>query len=223
MNNTLIVEKSRKYSMLIKIALLLSLITIIYNIAEGLVSIFFGLKDETLALFGFGADSFVEVISGLGIFHMIIRMKNGSVEQRDEFERTALRITGFSFYLLTAGLVLGAVINLISGNKPNTTFVGIIISTISILTMYFLMRYKLNVGKKLNSDAIVADANCTKTCFYLSFILLISSLSYEILKISYLDIAGSIGIALFAYKEGKESFEKSKSEKLSCSCEDESH
>lgn len=223
MNNNLAVEKADGNFNLIKIALLLSLITIIYNIAEGLVSIFFGLKDETLALFGFGADSFVEVISGLGIFHMIIRMKNGTVEQRDGFERTALRITGFSFYILTAGLVLGAAMNLVLGNKPETTFAGIIISAVSILTMYFLMRSKLNVGKKLNSDAIVADANCTKTCFYLSFILLVSSLSYEILKISYLDIAGSIGIAVFAFREGEESFEKSRSEKLSCSCDDESH
>lgn len=223
MNNNLAEEKADGYFNLIKIALLLSLITIIYNIGEGLVSIFFGLKDETLALFGFGADSFVEVISGLGIFHMIIRMKNGTVEQRDGFERTALRITGFSFYILTAGLVLGAAMNLVLGNKPETTFAGIIISAVSILTMYFLMRSKLNVGKKLNSDAIVADANCTKTCFYLSFILLVSSLSYEILKISYLDIAGSIGIAMFAFREGKESFEKSRSEKLSCSCDDESH
>lgn len=223
MNNNLAEEKADGYFNLIKIALLLSLITIIYNIGEGLVSIFFGLKDETLALFGFGADSFVEVISGLGIFHMIIRMKNGTVEQRDGFERTALRITGFSFYILTAGLVLGAAMNLVLGNKPETTFAGIIISAVSILTMYFLMRSKLNVGKKLNSDAIVADANCTKTCFYLSFILLVSSLSYEILKISYLDIAGSIGIAVIAFREGKESFEKSRSEKLSCSCDDESH
>lgn len=223
MNNNLAVEKADGNFNLIKIALLLSLITIIYNIGEGLVSIFFGLKDETLALFGFGADSFVEVISGLGIFHMIIRMKNGTVEQRDGFERTALQITGFSFYILTAGLVLGAAMNLVLGNKPETTFAGIIISAVSILTMYFLMRSKLNVGKKLNSDAIVADANCTKTCFYLSFILLVSSLSYEILKISYLDIAGSIGIAMFAFREGKESFEKSRSEKLSCSCDDESH
>ncbi len=223
MNNNLAEEKADGYFNLIKIALLLSLITIIYNIGEGLVSIFFGLKDETLALFGFGADSFVEVISGLGIFHMIIRMKNGTVEQRDGFERTALRITGFSFYILTAGLVLGAAMNLVLGNKPETTFAGIIISAVSILTMYFLMRSKLKVGKKLNSEAIVADANCTKTCFYLSFILLVSSLSYEILKISYLDIAGSIGIAVFAFREGKESFEKSRSEKLSCSCDDESH
>ena len=89
--------------------------------------------------------------------------------------------------------------------------------------MYTLVHYKLKVGKKLNSDAIIADANCTKTCFYLSFILLASSLSYEIFKIGYLDIAGSLGVAYFAFKEGKEALEKSKSDKLSCSCEDDCH
>jgi divalent metal cation (Fe/Co/Zn/Cd) transporter len=107
--------------------------------------------------------------------------------------------------------------------KPETTMVGIIISIISIVTMYALLHYKLKVGRALNSDAIIADANCTKTCFYLSFILLASSLSYEVFKIGYLDIAGSLGIAYFAYKEGKESIVKSKSEKLSCSCEDNCH
>ena len=56
-------------------SLALSMITIFYNIAEGLVSIGFGLEDETLALFGFGLDSFVELISGIGILHLIIRMK----------------------------------------------------------------------------------------------------------------------------------------------------
>ena len=86
--------------------------------------------------------------------------------------------------------------------------------------MYLLVQYKLKAGKALNSDAIIADANCTKTCFYLSFILLASSLSYEIFKIGYLDIAGSIGIAYFAFKEGREAFEKAKSGNLMCNCED---
>lgn len=45
----------------------LALITIFYNIVEGIISIYFGLDDETVALFGFGMDSFVEVISGIGI------------------------------------------------------------------------------------------------------------------------------------------------------------
>ena len=214
---------SKSFKGLVSFALLLSVITILYNIAEGLISIFFGLNDETLALFGFGLDSFVEVISGIGILHMIIRMKRNPISERDRFERTALKITGFSFYLLCAGLILASVLLIINDVKPDTTIVGIVISLISILTMYALLHYKLKVGRALNSDAIIADANCTKTCFYLSFILLASSLSYELFKIGYLDIAGSLGIAYFAFKEGKESIEKSNSAKLSCSCEDDCH
>ena len=211
------------FNRLVSFALILSIITIFYNIAEGLISIFFGMNDETLALFGFGLDSFVEVISCIGILHMIIRMKENPISERDEFERTALKITGFSFYLLCAGLIIASILLLVNNVKPETTIVGIIVSSISILTMYALLHYKLKVGRALNSDAIIADANCTKTCFYLSFILLASSLSYEVFKIGYLDIAGSLGIAFFAFREGKESIEKSKSEKLSCSCEDDCH
>ena len=205
---------------LINTAILLSIITIVYNIIEGLVSVYFGMEDETLALLGFGIDSFVEVISGIGILHMVLRMKRSAIEKRDQFERQALKITGFAFYLLVAGLIFGSILTIMEGTKPETTIVGIIISTISILTMYFLMRAKLNVGKALNSDAIIADANCTKTCFYLSIILLASSLLYELTGIGYIDVAGSLGIAWFAFKEGKEAFEKAKSNSLSCCCDD---
>lgn len=204
---------------LIKKAFTLSLITIFYNIVEGLVSISFGAGDKTLALLGFGIDSFVEVISGIGIAHMIFRMKYSEVQARDTFEKTALRITGISFYLLTVGLVTGSVINIINGLKPTTTIPGIIIAAISILTMYWLMTSKLNVGRKLKSDAIIADANCTKTCFYLSFILLAASGMYELFNIAYFDILGSVGIAYFAFREGHEAFEKAKSGNLSC-CDD---
>ena len=203
-------------------ALILSIVTIVYNLAEGLVSVYYGLGDETLALLGFGIDSFVEVISGIGILHMVIRMKKFGTDpaSRDKFERTALRITGFSFFLLTAGLVLGSVVNLIQGSTPNSTLAGIIISSISIATMWFLMTYKKEVGKKLNSDAIIADANCTKTCFYLSIILLAASGLYEVFRISYVDVAGSLAIAWFAYREGREALEKASRKTLACGCGD---
>jgi len=217
-NRTISNTNNYDYRKLIKIAFILSLITIFYNLVEGLVSVYFGFTDETLALAGFGTDSFVEVLSGLGIMHLVIRMKNGTVEQRDGFERTALKITGFSFYLLTAGLAAGSILNIYYGSKPETTLTGIIIAGISLLTMYLLIIFKIDVGKKLKSDAIIADANCTKTCFILSIILLISSLGFELFKIGFLDIAGSLGIAYYAFREGRESFEKARSNKLSCSC-----
>lgn len=134
----------------LKVALWLAAATIGYNIAEGMVSVFFGMEDNTLALLGFGVDSFVEVVSALGILHLIVRMrKHGFVEQRDKFEMNALRITGFAFYLLTAGLLAGSTLKLVQDYKPDTTVAGIIIFSLSILTMYFLMHYKLKTGKNL--------------------------------------------------------------------------
>ncbi len=204
---------------LLKTALILSFITIGYNFIEGGVSIFFGLTDNTLALLGFGIDSFVEVVSGLGIAHMVLRMKYSSVESRDEFEKFALKITGICFYILTFGLVTGSILNLIQNVKPDTTFPGFVIAIISISSMYILMKYKLRVGKALNSDAIIADANCTRTCFNLSIILLASSLIYMFAKIVYIDLIGSLGIAFLSFREGQEAFEKAKNESVSCGCE----
>jgi divalent metal cation (Fe/Co/Zn/Cd) transporter len=194
------------------IVLLLAGITVFYNVIEGIVSVFFGVTDETLALFGFGIDSVIEVLSGIGIWFMVIRIKNSQSRNIDNFQKTALRITGISFYILTISLILTVVYNIYKGNKPETTFWGIIISSISILTMILLTYFKLDVGKKLRSDAVIADANNTRTCVYLSVLLLASSLLYEMFKIGYIDSIGALGIAFYAFKEGRESMEKSKGE-----------
>lgn len=201
----------------LKYALILSFITIFYNLAEGFFSTFFGAGDKTLALFGFGIDSFVEVLSGIGIAHMIYRMKQSDIQERDKFEITALRITGTALYILTAGLVVGSVIAILNRSEPHSTLAGIIIAILSILSMYFLYREKMKVGEKLESQPIISDAKCTKTCFYLSFILLGSSLIYELWHIPYIDAVGSLGIAWYAFKEGREAFQNAKSKSLSCS------
>ncbi|MFH1197043.1 MAG: cation transporter [bacterium] len=200
-----------------RLAYILAVITILYNLLEGIVSIFFGLEDETLSLFGFGVDSFVEVMSGVGIYYMITKLINNGDEKIDDFEKQALMITGIAFYILTAGLLLTAASNLFSNHHPKTTFWGIVISLISISTMQLLIFYKLKVGRALKSDAIIADANCTKTCLYLSVILLFSSIGYEIFKIGTIDSIGAILIAYFAFKEGRESFEKAKGKSCGCS------
>lgn len=204
----------------LRIAFWLSMLTIFYNLAEGVVSTYFGMEDETLALFGFGVDSFVEVISGIGIAHMVYRMRRKPGTEKDRFEQQALRITGFSFYLLAVGITLSSVLTIISGQEPETTRVGIIISLLSIASMYALVHFKLKAGKILNSSPIISDANCTKTCLYLSFILLASSGLYELFAIPYIDALGALGVAYFAAKEGREAFDKARG-KTCCggSCE----
>ena len=145
-------------------------------------------------------------------------MRKSPVESRDQFERQALRITGWAFYLLAAGMVLGALLNVLQGNRPVTTVPGILVSLVSIATMRWLMSAKMKVGKALHSEAIIADANCTKTCLLLSVVLLAGSVLYELFHIGWVDAAGSLGIAWFAWKEGKESLETASTGKLGCCC-----
>ena len=195
----------------------LSLFTIFYNIVEGLISMFLGYQDETLTLFGFGVDSFIEVMSGVGIAIMVLRIRQNPESPRSGFETNALKITGTAFYLLSAGLLAGIVVNLLTHHKPEATVWGVVISLVSIVVMVWLMTEKKKTGKLLHSDAIIADANCTRVCIYMSFVLLAASLIYEITGFAYADLLGSAGLIWFSVSEGREAFEKAKGKACGCS------
>lgn len=200
-----------------KRAYLLAQITVFYNLIEGMVSVFFGVADETLSLFGFGIDSFVEVLSGIGIWNMVRKIRDNPKANPGPFEKRALQMTGTAFYILAVGLVITAGINLYQGHRPETTFWGIVIGAISILTMWALITFKVKVGRQLNSDAILEDANCTRACLYLSFTLLLASVGVELTGIGGIDSIGAVMIAVFSFREGRESFGKARGE--SCHCD----
>lgn len=204
---------------LLSAALILALITIVYNLAEGIVSVAFGLSDETLALFGFGVDSFVEVVSGIGILHMVVRMRRSSIEERDRVEVTALRVTGIAFFLLAAGLAAGGILSIVASRTPDTTFPGMVISVVSLGTMWLLIRYKLRVGEALDSDAIIADAHCTRACLRLSFVLLASSGIYALTGWGLVDALGSFAIGALAVPEGREALQKARTREIACTCD----
>ncbi len=197
-------------------AYLLSLFTIFYNVLEGVVSMILGYRDETLTLFGFGVDSFIEVMSGIGIAIMILRIRQNPKSSKSEFEIRALQITGSAFYLLSAGLLAGIVANLVNHHKPETTLWGVVISLISIAVMVWLMNAKKRAGRQLNSEPILSDANCTKVCVYMSVVLLVSSLIFEFTGFAYADVIGAAGLIYFSFTEGKEAFEKAKGKECGC-------
>ncbi len=189
-------------------ALWLAIFTISYNLVEGLVSIYFGANDEALTLFGFGIDSFIEVMSGIGILAMVLRIRQNPGTPKSQFERTALRITGTSFYLLAAGLTVTALYNIATAHKPTTTLPGLIISLISLAAMWALVMAKRRVGHALESAPILADANCSLVCIYMSLVLLASSLVFQLTGLGFIDSLGALGLIYFSVSEGKESFAK---------------
>jgi divalent metal cation (Fe/Co/Zn/Cd) transporter len=196
----------------------LAFITMAYNLIEGGVSAWLGAGDESLSLFGFGLDSFVEVVSGAGIWHMVRRQREQGGEGRDLFERRALRITGYGFFLLAAALLVSGIYDCYSHHAPRTTVWGILISLISMLSMWLLIHYKIKVGTALGSQAIIADAACTRVCLYLSVILLAASAGFEATGIGWFDAAGAFGISWLCLKEGREALGKAKGLTCGCSC-----
>ena len=194
----------------LQVALWLAYFTILYNLLEGLVSVFFGVRGEALTLFGFGVDSFIEVVSGIGIVVMVLRIRPSPDTARSFFESTALRVTGVSFYLLSAGLAVTAAYNIITGHRPETTLPGVFIALISISIMAGLAAGKRRIGLALHSEPILEDANCSLVCIYMSLILLAASLIFRLTGFGLVDSIGAVGLIYFSFHEGNESFKKAK-------------
>lgn len=205
---------------LYRIARFLALATVLYNLLEGVVSTSLGYQDETLALFGFGVDSFIETISGLGVFVMVRRLERAgpscSSSDRSSFERSALLITGWSFYGLAATLAITIVVNIPSGAQPESTFWGVVVAGVSIITMSALVLAKRRVGNALQSSAILADAKCTMVCIYMSIAVLLSSAVYELWGFPYADAIGAMALIWFSISEGRECFAKAKGHECGC-------
>ncbi|HLP31292.1 MAG TPA: hypothetical protein VK150_08015, partial [Geothrix sp.] len=143
-------------------ALWLSALTIVYNLAEGLVSMAFGWADDSIALFGFGADSFIEVASALLVLWKLL--DHGNLAR----ERKATRAIGWLFLALTAGIAGGALLQLTAQRHPPTTVPGLVISLLSLSFMVFLWRAKLQAARALDSATVAADAACSLACIQLS-------------------------------------------------------
>lgn len=147
----------------------LEYLTIIWNLLEGLVSVGAGLLVGSIALVGFGFDSFIESASGGAL---LWRLHLDHPERRERAEKFALKLVGTSFLLLAAYVTFEAAKSLIRREPPESTYLGIGIAVLSLIVMPMLARAKRRVAKEIHSHAMEADARQTDICTYLSAILL---------------------------------------------------
>ncbi len=152
---------------LIKRGRKLEYFTIGYNCLEGLVAVGAGLLAGSVALLGFGVDSFIESLSG-GV--LLWRLHDSA--QGEAREALALRLVGVSLLVLAAYVAFDAGQSLWRREEPHASYWGIGITILSLFVMPVLARAKRRVGVELDSRALQADARQTDICVYLSYILL---------------------------------------------------
>lgn len=197
-----------------KRALRLSYFTVGYNVLEGMISIFAGYLAGSIALVGFGLDSFVESLSGGVIIWRFAKHEGLSTEEEEQIERKATKLIGYTFLVLSAYVLYESAKKLYFQEPPAPSLLGIIIAVISLIIMPVLFYSKYRTGQSLSSISLMADSKQTLACAFLSLALLIGLGLNYLFGVWQADPIIGLLIAAFLIKEGYAALKEGKL----CSC-----
>lgn len=182
--------------------MLLEYLTVAWNIVEGVVAVASGAVSGSIALVGFGIDSFIETSSG-GILLWRLRAEHRG-HDAERVERTALKLVGISFLLLAAYVLFDSAKSLILREAPEHSITGIVITCLSLAVMPWLAHQKRKTAGHLNSAALKADSRQTSLCAYLSSIVLSGLLLNALFGWWWADPVAGLCMVPIIINEGRE-------------------
>lgn len=197
-------------SKLSKRALNLAYFTIIYNVVEGILSIFAGFISGNISLIGFGLDSAVESLSAAVIAWRFRKQGKISKIEEEKVEKRALRYIGYTFFILAAYVLYESIKKIYAAEISEPSFLGILITLASLIVMPTLFYYKYQTGKELKSKSVIADSKETLACAFLSAAVLSGLLANYFYGFWQADPIIGIFIVIFLLWEGYEIFEEIK-------------
>ena len=194
----------------------LEYVTVGWNVVEGLVAVGAGLAAGSIALIGFGFDSFVETISGAILIWRLSAEVRGKLDEEavERVEQRAERLVGVAFLLLAAFVAFEAVRSLVNREEAQASPVGIVLTAVSIGVMLWLARAKRQTGEALGSQALIADAQQTYACWYLSVVTLAGLALNAVFGLWWADPVAALGIVFFLVREGVEALQGEPDEKV---------
>lgn len=187
-------------------------LTVAWNIIEGCVAVSSGLLAGSVALVGFGLDSFIEVTAAVVL---LWRLRVADEDERTERrERVAHQIVGATFIALALYILAESAYIVTTGQEPGTSPVGLVLAIVSLIVMPVIGLTKRRNAKDLGSRALIAESNETLICSYLSFTLLAGLAANTLLGWWWADVGGALAMVPWIIKEGIEGLRGE-------SCEDE--
>lgn len=188
-------------------ALRLEYLTVGWNIVEGVIALSAGMAAGSVALVGFGLDSFVETASGgVLIWRLYSERRLGDRASIEHLDRRAHRLVGASLFLLAAYILVDAAWTLWTEERPEPTAVGLILTTVSLLVMLWLARAKRRAATLLQSRALEADAFQTTACWWLSLTALVGMGLNALWGLWWADPVAAIAMTYFLAQEGREAW-----------------
>ena len=192
----------------VRLALLLTYITLGWMTIEGAASLLLGWASKSLLLEAFGIDSVIELFSAAVLLWRLRIEASGTATSQhvNLVEDRAARLVGYSLYALIAYVILNSGYGLFIAKRITNTHEsvwGILIGAVAKVGMPILAGYKLKVAARLNSRALRADAIESITCGYLSIVLMIGLAATRLLGWWWLDSVAALALIPFLIKEAR--------------------
>ena len=198
---------SGERALLVRRGLRLEYLTVGWNLVEGLVAVAAALAAGSVALLGFGIDSFVESASGsVLIWRLLAERRAADQEAVERLERRAQRLVAVSLFALAAWIAADASLALINAERPEASPVGIAVTATSIGVMWWLARAKRRTAVALGSRSLEADAAQTTACWWLSIVVLAGVGLNALVGWWWADPAAAYGVCAFLVHEGREAW-----------------
>ena len=194
-------------------ARLLNRVTIGWNVVEAVVALAAGVAAGSLGLVAFGLDSCVEVSGALVLAWRLAREERTGCTQPDD--RRATRALALCFFALAGWVSVNAVLDLVHRHQPGVSAVGIVVTTLSLLTMPALARAKRRLAPVLGSRAQEREASQTRLCAILSGVVLGGLVLNAALGWWWADPVAALVVAALAAVEGTHSW---RAESLADTC-----
>lgn len=186
-------------------ALQLAILTLSWNLVEGVVAVAAALAAGSVALLAFGIDSFVESASAvIVLWRLRAERRSSSASTVHKAEEVAQKLIAASLFGLAAWVTWDAGSALWYREQPETSIVGIVLTSVSLFVMLWLAREKRAVAAALQSRALEADAFQTTACWWLSLSALAGLALNSVAGWWWADPLAALVIVFFLIKEGRE-------------------
>src|SRR5712691_640147 len=180
--------------------------TVGWNVLEGIIAITAGVLAGSIALVGFGLDSYIEVASGAGLIWRL--QTHGDEGEEERAEKRAILVVGVTFLALALYVTYESSKKLILQEPPAESLIGILLAIVSLIVMPVLAWQKRKVAAQIHSRALAADALETLACSYLSFTLLVGLGLNAWLSWWWADPLAALAMVVFLLREGWEAIEE---------------
>jgi len=185
-------------------ALRLEYLTVGWNLVEGLVAVLAGRAASSVALLGFGIDSFIEMSSGLVLlWRLAAESRHHDAEALKALDRRARRLVSLSLFGLAAWVAGDALRTLWIREQPSPSLVGMGLTVVSMAVMTWLGRAKRLAARALHSHALESDAAQTRACFWLSVIVLVGIGLNRLFGWWWADPVAALGMTAFLVTEAR--------------------